>query len=486
MTKSGAGDDADETLRVGLLAPPRTLNPREAFDLVSAFAVSQIFETPFAPPKGDGPAVPILFASPLVTMSDGTRVGRIRNDARFSDGTPLTAQLLAASLGAVTEVTALADIRARGDEVVFTPTQDSPRFDLVLTQTHCGVAALRGGRLVGTGPYMLAPNARLDDLRLVRNPYARQHADIERVTFVVHPPDKEGRPRSLVRALESGEIDFTTMLSRTDAAGVQGVRKLFQPSNSTAILYLNVEKAPLDDVRVRRAIAQGIDRVALAAISYANPLAFVAGSLLPPSMGTARDRIVFDRQAARDQLAALASSPAWKTWQGAQKKLRLVVVWAPRPYLPQPQLVGDLIAAQLGEIGLDVEVIVPKTADAYFAHARLGDYELLLTGWVSDTPDPADFLDVHLRSGRVPSARTTSTSAVNRGRLRSREMDEALRKLREEPTAGRRDEVVRLCAELCPLVPLLHGPNVVVHAFRLRDLEVSAQGVPWFHTGRLV
>ena len=39
-----------KTLRVGVLTPVNTLNPREAQDFVSQMAVAQIYEPPFAQP----------------------------------------------------------------------------------------------------------------------------------------------------------------------------------------------------------------------------------------------------------------------------------------------------------------------------------------------------------------------------------------------------------------------------------------------------
>jgi ABC-type transport system substrate-binding protein len=314
---------------------------------------------------------------------------------------------------------------------------------------------------------MFAPTSRIDAVRLVRNPFARLACDIDEIAFTVYPPDKDGTPRALLKALDDGEVDFTTMLSRSDVANVKGVRKLFQPSNSTAILYLNSERPRLNDVRVRRAIALGLDRVALAGISYSNALAFTANGLLPPAMGASRDALPFDRAAALRLLSEAGVTGG---------RLRLVAVWAPRPYLPNPQPVADAIAQQLGALGFSVDVTTPKGPEEFFD---------VLAGWIADTPDPADFLEVNLRSDRVPAARATSASAVNRGRLRDKTMDDALRRFREQPTPAHRDEVMRLTAELCPLLPLLHGPNVVVHAFGVHEVDVSIQGVPWFHTGRL-
>ena len=52
-------------------------------------------------------------------------------------------------------------------------------------------------------------------------------------------------------AVELGHVDFTSALAREEAMGLQNVLRRFEPGVSTALLYLNTDKTPLDDVEVR-------------------------------------------------------------------------------------------------------------------------------------------------------------------------------------------------------------------------------------------
>jgi ABC-type transport system substrate-binding protein len=464
---------AQKVLRVGILTRISTLNPREAWELVSTIAVTQIFETPYSLLKAEGGAQPLLF-DPLVAEGPGVFAARVRPGIVFSDGTPLTAALAAQSLARVDALKEQASVSSRDDRVVFTLKAPNPRFDLALTLVQCSIVLEKGGQLLGTGPYVPAPGATLDAMRLVRNERHRTSAPIEEIVFKVYPPNADGKPEQLMAALAAGEVDFTNMLSRTDATALGGVRKVFQPSNSTAILYVNVERPELKDARVRRALALAIDRLALAEVSYTNALAFAASGLLPPLMGPFRDELGFDLAKAQALLAQAPVKPS---------RLSLLRVWAPRPYLPNPQPVADMVVKQLAALGIEVKVNVPRASEDFFKSCERGDYDLVLAGWIADTPDPADFLEANLKSDRVQSS--ASLPCANRSRLRSREMDAALQRFREDPSPANRAAILKILNDEAPLVPLLYGPAVVITTWKVKNLEVSPMGVAYFSSADL-
>jgi len=250
--------------------------------------------------------------------------------------------VVAASLERAALIRSVARIEAKGDRVVFQLQSPNPRFDLLLTLHQAAISLQKGTSLLGTGPFMPAPGATLENLRLVRNPKHRNKVAIDEIVFSEYPPAADGRPQALLEAIAKGEVDFTSMLSRTDAGTVSGMRKIFQPANSTAILFFNVDRPALQDAEVRRALAMGIDRMAVAQLSYTNALAFVASGLLPPLMGAFRDEIPYDMAKAK---AALEANPSRPT------RLNLMTVWSPRPYLPNPRPVAELIAKQHRDAG---------------------------------------------------------------------------------------------------------------------------------------
>jgi ABC-type transport system substrate-binding protein len=473
MTTPAASVAPRKTLRVGIVARVHSLDPREARDLVSTLAVQQIFETAYAVPRGEGAAPPVLFAGPLVEEAGGRRSAAVQPGILFSDGTPLTAAFIAASLNKVEAVREQARVEAAGDRVTFTLLKPNPRFDLALTLNHSAIVLEKDGRQLGTGAFIPAPGSTLDAVRLVRNPHGRARPALDEIALTIYPPNQDGRPEALIRAVEAGEVDFTTMLSRTDAGEVKGVRKAFQPSNSTASLYFNTERPELRSAEVRRALALAVDRIAVTEVSYSNALAFAATSLLPPMMGTFRDGISPDAEKAR---ALFAQAPPPRP-----SRLRMLTVWAPRPYVPHPRPVAEAISRQLAVLGIQVEIVTPRNSDEFFRSCERGDYDLALGGWVADTPDPADFLESNLHSEHIQSPNAgRGVGHINLARFRSAAMDEALRRFREDPTPENRAAVLQIVAREVPLLPLMYGPTVVVSAWRVKNVDVSPLGVPHF------
>ncbi len=115
---------------------------------------------------------------------------------------------------------------------------------------------------IGTGPFMMSEYKARESVTLARNDrYWKGKPIIERV---VHQFMPEASTREL--ALKSGEVNAITLQGKQDI--VDRLRKagfavdLTAPAN-TFTLHLNVGKKPLNDVRVRKALAYATDRANL-------------------------------------------------------------------------------------------------------------------------------------------------------------------------------------------------------------------------------
>jgi ABC-type transport system substrate-binding protein len=452
-----------KVLRVGFLTSVVHLEPAAAHDVESSFVLRHIFEAPFDTAYGSTELEPRLFRGPLQARG-ATLEAELRDDVSFSDGTRLTAADVADSLRAAALIAAQASVRALGNRLFFTLQRPNARFDMALSHFECSVVRRAGGRLLGTGPYMLAPESTATLVRLVRNPHHRPAAPIDEVHFRAYVPDADGRATALLAAIEDGTVDLSLSLGRQDIEAARNVRKSILPGVSTAILFLNCESPRLRDARVRRALARAIDRFEIARSSYANPLAFVATSLTPRPLGPLDDGLSHDLTQAR----ALLSAP-----DVARPDQRdLLLVWAPRPYLPYPQKVAQIVVEQFGRLGISVTVHQPASGQEFTDAVKRGTYDLTLAGWVADTMDPHDFLEALLASNRVLTADNAAV-ACNMGRLRSPEMDSALERLRAERDSTTLQAIVDIVDREAPLVPLMYGPTAAVHSYRVRNFKPS-------------
>jgi peptide/nickel transport system substrate-binding protein len=122
---------------------------------------------------------------------------------------------------------------------------------------------------IGTGPFMFAEYQPQQFVKLVANKqYFRGAPVLEDITYRYVPADSA---RDL--AFQSGELDMIygkqdqTWMDRT--AKLPGVKVKAMEPGELSVLSLNITVKPLDDIRVREAIAYAIDRKAIVAFKGA-------------------------------------------------------------------------------------------------------------------------------------------------------------------------------------------------------------------------
>lgn len=445
------------------------MDPRQAGDTITALVLEQIFETPYTvTPQGN--IEPWLFAEKLREDRGGDRPvysAAVRQGIVFSDGTPLTAELAAASLAKTKALFGRTNVSALKDRVVFTMSGPSPRFDMVLTQWNTAIVLERGSGFIGTGPYVLAPGTSMESIKraglthLERNPRYWGKAHIDDLLFTIYPAESDGTPLKLIDAAKRGEIDLTLNLSVNEVAkyAISGYQPMQLPSNSTSILYFNSQKPPLTDASLRRALRHAIDTTPIAQINYErNHLAFTAADIIPPLMGKAAGSL---ERRDRELLRKFPNKPP---------RLTLVVPWTPRPYILKPLLSAEEIARQLGAYGIVVELIVTKSAEDFFSTLARGEYDMALAGWVADNPDPAEFYESLLHSAQVS---TRNQYLSNLARWNKPAMDAALVAYRADPSIANRKAITEMIEQEAILVPLVYGASTAIRSRKVKNVNIT-------------
>ena len=230
------------------------------------------------------------------TKSPFTLTYHIRPEAHWSDGTPITAKDFVFTYQArlkypgteddphKTKVLRVRAVDAKTVRVVLRSRFFSWRealFDMVLPQ-H----ALQGenlekiwsdridnpktGRPIGSGPFLVGPWERGKQLTLVRNPsfWGPHRAYLDRVVVRFLPIAFDPDVAELFRKREADiiDLDFTEELA-SELRRVPDIN-LFFPRDAPAWEHLDIRLGPgghpaLRDKLVRRALAYGIDRVAI-------------------------------------------------------------------------------------------------------------------------------------------------------------------------------------------------------------------------------
>ena len=120
-------------------------------------------------------------------------------------------------------------------------------------------------RPIGTGPFMFAEYQPQQFVKLVANQdYFRGAPKLEEITYRYIPSDAS---RDL--AFQSGEVDL--IYGKQDQTWVDRIKQVpgavvvaMEPAELSNI-HLNITSPPLDDIRVRQAIAHSVDRAAMVA-----------------------------------------------------------------------------------------------------------------------------------------------------------------------------------------------------------------------------
>ncbi|MBL8918457.1 MAG: hypothetical protein JNJ54_06320 [Myxococcaceae bacterium] len=305
---------------------------------------------------------------------------RLRNDLKWSDGTPLTVKDLEASL-AVVPLARRRSVRVVDERTLEVEYADRRADDLegftvlppvlrLAAATDAGLEAVsQASATPGTptlGPYVLETFEADKQASFVRNPFfAGATPAFERVEVTVFGSSDELWP-----GLSSGELDATPGL------GAQGVEGLLnnpdvtlhsQPGEVLYVLHVDPAVPGLQSAATRRALLSAIDREALVALLRPVP-ASVARGLTPD--GRALD-VAYDPLSAR---AALA--------EAGLKRVK-VSSMAAKPGTPPALLLGR-IASDLVAAGLEVDAVSGADSNALFLSRAHGG--LLLTARSVEVP----------------------------------------------------------------------------------------------------
>jgi peptide/nickel transport system substrate-binding protein len=243
---------------------------------------------------------------------------------------------------------------------------------------------------IGTGPYKLQSWKIGDKLVLVRNDkYWGTKAKTK--TVIVRPiSDTNAR----VQALQTGEIDFANNLTPQDAAVVKANSNLklqYRPAFNVGYVGINQKIAPLNKLKVRQAIAYGLDRKSVVGAFYGGQ-GQLADQFLPPLVeGFAKKGV---------PQYPYNPTKAKQLLQEAGEKLPVKLeFWyptdRPRGYMPDPPRNFQAFASSLEKSGFDVTPRPGQWRGGYVSGVQGGQAALFLFGWTGDFGDPANFLNVH-------------------------------------------------------------------------------------------
>jgi oligopeptide transport system substrate-binding protein len=242
--------------------------------------------------------------------------------------------------------------------------------------------------VVGNGQFKISEVVAKDHITLVQNTnYSGNSPKATLTKIVLYEIDDE---TVAYARYKSGELDMASVpLPNTDA--VKDSPELVKVPELTVFwIDVNTKAKPFDNVKVRQAFAQAIDRDTYVA-SVLKGRGYSSTTLIPngmrnyqPELGTSQK---FDASAAKATLAASGVSAA--SLNGTK--------YVYNSNSPTSKTIAEFMQAQL-KTNLGVDIVLDGT-DSKTLSARLGKGQYQFggpSGWGADYPDSQDWYDIFL------------------------------------------------------------------------------------------
>lgn len=323
---------------------------------------------------------------------------------------------------------------------------------------------------VGTGPYQLGEWVKDDHITLRRfDGYWGPKPKIATVIL----RDISDQATSLLD-IQKGDIDGWEYPRPGDVKTLAADPKLHLfrfPPNNIMYLAINNTRPPFDNVLVRRAVNEAIDKSAIAKNFY-DPSTIVADEFLPPSVWPHGVKVgyPYDPADARKLLAQAGFPHGFDT--------TLWYMTTPRPYLPEPQRVAEVIQSNLKAIGINAKLQGFEWGQ-YLQRVQNAEASLALFGWTGDNGDPDNYLYVLLDKD---GAHTPGAQNVCYWR------DERYHTLmlKAQTTIDRAartkiyDEALKIVHDQAPCVPLAHSAPPIVFKTTVKGFVPNPDTVEQF------
>jgi len=347
-----------DTLVLAMTLEPPGLDPTAgAASAIAEVTLYNVFET-LTKINGDSSITPLLAASWTVTPDNKTWAFKLKPGVKFHNGEAFNANTVkfaferaVAADSTNKDKAVFANIVNIGmtDDltVLLTLKNPNPDFLFQLGQATAVIvepksAAGNNTQPVGTGPYKLESWSKGSSVVLARWDAHRDAKAIKlrRVTmrFI-------GDAAAQVAAMMAGDVDVFPRVAAAKTLQQFKADKRFQVqisgSRAKTVLAMNNKKKPLDDVRVRRAIAMAIDRkqvVEGAADGFGTPI----GSFYVPGAPGYVDLTSVNAYNPDKAKALLKEA-------GVTTPLELTMKLPPTPYARQG---GEVVAAMLAKVGI--------------------------------------------------------------------------------------------------------------------------------------
>ncbi|HET7627037.1 MAG TPA: ABC transporter substrate-binding protein [Bacillales bacterium] len=381
-----------DTLVIGLDDDPPQLDPHKSTAAVDRQVFQSLYNT-LVDLDENLEFVPELAKSWEITNGGKTYVFNLQEGVKFHDGTPFNAEAVKFNFERMLDPKLGSPRKSEINLVEAVKVVDEYKIEIDLKQPYSPFLAVlsdRAGMMVsptavkekgkdfsnapvGTGPYKFVERVQQDHVKLTRfDGYWREKPAIKNV---VYKPFPDGNTR--VTNIISGNLD---MLNRIPTNKLEKLKSSpnIKVSEKAGLgfqgLMLNMNKAPFDNKKVRKAVNIALDREAIAKVVFAGGVT-PAVSPFPPSSWANPEALEIPK--------ADPAKAKQLLQEAGVSNVNFTLKITPKPL---EKKIGQMIQSMLGAAGIQVKIEMVEFG-TMLEQMRNGDYQALRIGW-SGRADP--------------------------------------------------------------------------------------------------
>ncbi|MRT25317.1 oligopeptide ABC transporter substrate-binding protein OppA [Enterobacteriaceae bacterium RIT697] len=464
---------------------PASLDPMKAVGLPEIQVMRDLFEG-LTNQDAHGKIVPGV-AQSWSSNDNKTWIFTLRNDARWSNGEPVTAQDFVyswqrlvepknsspfawfAALSGIENAEAITKGQMSADKLGVTATDAThlkvtlsrpvPWFPSMVANAAMypvsqkviekeGDSWTSPGKLVGNGAYQLQDRVVNEKIVLVRNAnyWDDKKSVLTKVTFI--PINEES---SATKRYRANDIDITESFPKNMYALLKKELpgQVYTPDQLGTYYYaFNTEKGPTADVRVRKALSWSIDRRIIAEK--------VLGTGEKPAWHFTPDVTAgftpmksYLQQHSQQELNAQVKALLTAAGYGPGKPLHLTLLYNTSE---SHQKIAIAVASMWKKnLGVDV-TLQNQEWKTYIDSRNSGNFDVIRASWIGDYNEPSTFLSL-----------LTSTHSGNIARFRSADYDAVITKASTETSVAARNtdynKAEQIIADQAPIAPIYQYTN---------------------------
>ncbi|MCK3778866.1 peptide ABC transporter substrate-binding protein [Ensifer sesbaniae] len=494
---------AEAVLHRGNAGEPQTLDQAHTSINIEAFILKDLYEG-LTVYDAAGKIIPGV-AETWELSDDGTvYTFKLRADAKWSDGSPVTAEDFVFSFRRVEDPKTAAGyanilfpiknaekvnkgelptdqlgVKAVDEKTVeITLERPTPFFlELLAHQTALPVSKasvekngndfVKPGVMVSNGAFTLTAHVPNDSLTVVKNANYWDAANVKLDKVIFYPIDDQA---ASVRRFEAKEMDLVYNFS---ADQIDRLRKSYDdqvhvsPSLATYYYAFDTRQAPYNDVRVRQALSMAVDRDFLAKEIYAGSQ-LPAYSMVPPGIESygepSKAEFASMSQLDREDKAIALMKEAGYGEGGKPLEIELRYNTNPnheRVATAVADMWKNTFGAKVSLVNLDVS--------SHYAYLQEGGkFNVARAGWQADYADAENFLALSVSSNKT----------FNYGHFENAEFDSLMKKSYDEQDPAARSKLMHEAEALLmkeqPIAPLLTQADLWLVASRVKGWADNA------------